>query len=31
MFSRKQWVDEAYCDNEIAADPNLTKTELEGP
>ena len=23
MFSNKQWVDEAYCEDEIAADPNL--------
>jgi acyl-homoserine-lactone acylase len=31
MFSRKQWVDEAYCDNEISADPNLTVTDLTQP
>ena len=23
MFSNKEWVDEAYCEDEIAADPNL--------
>jgi hypothetical protein len=28
MFSNKQWVDEAYCENEIAADPNLQVTEI---
>jgi acyl-homoserine-lactone acylase len=28
MFSNKEWVDEAYCENEIAADPNLQVTEL---
>jgi acyl-homoserine lactone acylase PvdQ len=28
MFSNKQWVDEAYCDDEIAADPNLQITEI---
>ena len=26
MFSNKQWVDEAYCEDEIAADPNLEVT-----
>jgi acyl-homoserine-lactone acylase len=31
MFSRKQWVDEAYCDNEIAADPNLAVTDIQQP
>jgi acyl-homoserine-lactone acylase len=31
MFSRKQWVDEAYCGSEIAADPNLTETDLTQP
>ena len=33
MFSNKQWVDEAYCEEEIAADPNLeveTISELTG-
>jgi acyl-homoserine-lactone acylase len=28
MFSNKEWVDEAYCDDEIAADPNLQVTEI---
>ena len=28
MFSNKQWVDEAYCESEIAADPNLTVQEI---
>jgi acyl-homoserine-lactone acylase len=28
MFSNKQWVDEAFCENEIAADPNLRTTEI---
>jgi acyl-homoserine-lactone acylase len=28
MFSNKQWVDEAYCDDEIANDPNLQVTTL---
>ena len=27
MFSNKQWVDEAFCENEIAADPNLQVTD----
>jgi acyl-homoserine-lactone acylase len=31
MFSGKQWVDEAYCDDEIAADPNLQTTTIAGP
>jgi acyl-homoserine-lactone acylase len=31
MFSRKQWVDEAYCDSEIAADPNLTVRDIQQP
>ena len=28
MFSNKQWVDEAYCESEIAADPNLNVQEI---
>jgi acyl-homoserine-lactone acylase len=28
MFSNKQWVDEAYCESEIAADPNLRVTQI---
>jgi hypothetical protein len=28
MFSNKQWVDEAYCEDEIAADPNLNVTTI---
>jgi acyl-homoserine-lactone acylase len=28
MFSNKQWVDEAYCEDEIAADPNLQVTTI---
>jgi hypothetical protein len=28
MFSNKQWVDEAYCEDQIAADPNLQVTEI---
>ena len=28
MFSNKEWVDEAYCEDEIAADPNLEVTEI---
>jgi acyl-homoserine-lactone acylase len=28
MFSNKQWVDEAYCESEIAADPNLATTTI---
>ncbi len=28
MFSNKQWVDEAYCEDEIAADPNLQTTTI---
>jgi hypothetical protein len=28
MFSNKQWVTEAYCENEIAADPNLQVTTI---
>ncbi len=31
MFSHKQWVDEAYCEDEIAADPNLEVTEIAEP
>ncbi len=31
MFSEKQWVDEAYCEDEIAADPNLEVTEIAEP
>jgi acyl-homoserine-lactone acylase len=31
MFSNKQWVDEAFCEDEIAADPNLEVTELSEP
>jgi hypothetical protein len=31
MFSEKQWVDEAYCEEEIAADPNLEVTEIAEP
>jgi acyl-homoserine-lactone acylase len=31
MFSNKQWVDEAYCENEIAADPNLQVTDISEP
>jgi acyl-homoserine-lactone acylase len=31
MFSRKEWKDEAYCEDEIAADPNLeVQTISEG-
>ena len=29
MFSNKQWVDEAFCESEIAADPNLETTTLD--
>ena len=28
MFSNKEWVDEAYCEDEIAADPNLEVQEI---
>ena len=28
MFSNKEWVDEAYCEDEIAADPNLEVVEI---
>ncbi|MEA2645389.1 MAG: acyl-homoserine-lactone acylase [Chloroflexota bacterium] len=28
MFSNKEWVDEAYCEADIAADPNLTTQAL---
>jgi acyl-homoserine-lactone acylase len=28
MFSNKEWVDEAYCEDEIAADPNLQTTTI---
>jgi acyl-homoserine-lactone acylase len=28
MFSNKEWVDERYCENEIASDPNLQVTEI---
>jgi acyl-homoserine-lactone acylase len=28
MFSHKQWVDEAYCEGEILADPNLAVTDV---
>jgi uncharacterized repeat protein (TIGR01451 family) len=28
MFSRKEWVDEAFCESEIAADPNLQVTRI---
>ena len=28
MFSNKEWVDEAHCEDEIAADPNLEVTEI---
>ena len=28
MFSNKEWVDEAYCEDEIAADPNLQVTTI---
>jgi acyl-homoserine-lactone acylase len=28
MFSNKEWVDEAYCEDEIAADPNLDIQEI---
>jgi acyl-homoserine-lactone acylase len=31
MFSDKQWVDEAFCEAEIAADPNLQVTDLSEP
>ena len=31
MFSEKQWVDEAFCEDEIAADPNLQVTEISEP
>jgi len=31
MFSRKEWKDEAYCEDEIAADPNLEVTEIAEP
>ena len=31
MFSNKQWVDEAYCEEEIAADPNLEVHEISEP
>jgi acyl-homoserine-lactone acylase len=29
MFSNKQWVDERFCESEIASDPNLEVTEIE--
>jgi acyl-homoserine-lactone acylase len=29
-FSNKEWVDEAFCEDEIAADPNLEVTRLNG-
>jgi acyl-homoserine-lactone acylase len=29
MFSNKEWVDEAYCEEEIQADPNLQVTTIE--
>jgi acyl-homoserine-lactone acylase len=28
MFSQKQWVDEAYCENDILADPGLQVTRI---
>jgi acyl-homoserine-lactone acylase len=28
MFSNKEWVDERYCEDEIAADPNLQVTTI---
>ena len=28
MFSNKEWVDEAYCEDEIAADPNLEVQDI---
>ena len=28
MFSRKEWKDEAFCEDEIAADPNLEVTDI---
>jgi acyl-homoserine-lactone acylase len=28
MFSNKEWVNEAYCENEIAADPNLAVSRI---
>ena len=28
MFSNKEWVDEAHCEDEIAADPNLEVVEI---
>ncbi len=31
MFSNKEWVDEAHCEDEIAADPNLEVTEISEP
>ena len=31
MFSEKQWVDEAYCEDEIMADPNLEVEEISEP
>jgi hypothetical protein len=30
MFSDKRWVDLPICENEIAADPGLQVTELNG-
>ena len=29
MFSNKQWVDEAFCESEILADPNLVVTTID--
>jgi acyl-homoserine-lactone acylase len=29
MFSNKQWVTEPYCENQIAADPNLSITKID--
>jgi acyl-homoserine-lactone acylase len=29
MFSNKQWVDEAFCESEILADPNLVTTTVD--
>src|SRR2546422_977249 len=29
MFSNKEWVDEAFCEEEINADPNLEVTTIE--
>jgi acyl-homoserine-lactone acylase len=31
MFSNKEWVDEAFCESEIAADPNLQTTTIAEP